>query len=134
MKAKGERMWQAEDLPLFSETAPRSPFPGETAALVPQQKSWAKCKVCLDTGWVETKHWPREYKPCWCGGAGNTGKHPVECQLCGDDGLLEVEGHAYAGNAFCSCKVGQAKRAEAIENHEPEPNVKMVPVLGVLRE
>jgi hypothetical protein len=58
MKAKQARMFQTEDLPLFSGTTPRGTIPTSTHA-EPAQPILGGCRLCLDTGLVDGK-------PCWC--------------------------------------------------------------------
>jgi hypothetical protein len=58
MKPRQARMFETEDLPLFSGTVSRGTLPPASPA-EPRQPILGKCRLCLDTGLVEGK-------PCWC--------------------------------------------------------------------
>ncbi len=57
-------MFNCEDLPLWSGApAGRAPDAAPDAEPAPRQGTWAKCRLCLDTGQVNQRG---QQTPCWC--------------------------------------------------------------------
>ena len=64
-RAKQARMFGHEDLPLFSGTTQEVEGFQTVKQRPSRQKSWAKCRLCMDSGWVMVDGQPRQ---CWCQG------------------------------------------------------------------
>ena len=48
-----QTMFETEDLPLFSGTAQRAEVEAFSPRPESRQETWAQCKLCLDTGFVQ---------------------------------------------------------------------------------
>ena len=61
MKPKQSRMFETQDLPLFSGTSQRAeePIAATPDRVYIQQTIPARCAACLDTGWLDQGF-------CWC--------------------------------------------------------------------
>lgn len=59
-----KRIWESEDLPLFSGTPIRGDPPKAASDTTHRQRPLgAKCRLCLDTGIIMDGH---DVKFCWC--------------------------------------------------------------------
>jgi len=57
-------MFNCEDLPLWSGApAGRAPEAAPEAEPAPRQETWARCRLCLDTGLVNHSG---KQTSCWC--------------------------------------------------------------------
>jgi len=56
---KQQRMFETQDLPLFSGTAPKGKVKKFDPKPVARQECLAERRICLDTGTVDGR-------PCWC--------------------------------------------------------------------
>jgi len=59
MPKQTEMFPDGADLPLFSGTPQRAQAEAFQPTEEPQQATFAKCRVCMDSGWVDGKF-------CWC--------------------------------------------------------------------
>ena len=59
-----KRMWETEDLPLFSGTPVRvDPLKAASGSQYRQRPLGAECRLCFDTGIIMDGH---KLKFCWC--------------------------------------------------------------------